>query len=48
MVRWLGEAYGKINEVVGMKNRLTMGGGGKRIFRPFRRQEFFKCIGCIL
>ena len=35
----------KINEAVGMNNFLTMGGGGKRIVRPFRRQELCKCIG---
>ena len=38
----------KINEAVGMKNRLTMGGGGKQIVRPFRRQELWKCIGCVI
>ena len=48
MDRFLVEAYGKINEAVGMKNRLMMGGGGKWIVLPFRRQDFWKCIGCIL
>ena len=38
----------KMNEAVGMKNRLTMGGGGKQIVFPFRRQEFCKCIVCVL
>ena len=48
MTRWLGEADKKMNETVGTKNRLTMGGGGKRIVIPFRRQEIWKCIGCVL
>ena len=30
----------KMNEVVGMKNRVTVGVGVKWIVRPFRRQEF--------
>ena len=34
-----------MNEVIGMKNRLMMGGGGKRIVHTFRRQEFWKFIG---
>ena len=38
----------KMNEVVCMKNRFTSNGGGKRLVRPFRRQEFWKCIDCIL
>ena len=38
----------KMNEAVGMKNRINMGGGGKLIIRPFRSQEFWKCIGCVL
>ena len=38
----------KMNEAVGMKNRFTMDGGGKRLVCPFRRQEFWKCIGYIL
>ena len=37
-----------MNEAVGMKNCVTMDGGGKRLVRPFKRQEFWKCIGCIL
>ena len=38
----------KINEAVVMKNRVTVGEGGERIVRPFRRQEFWKCIGCVI
>ena len=38
----------KMNEVVGMKNRVAVGEGGKRIVRPFRRQTFWKYIGCVL
>ena len=38
----------KMNEAVGMKDCLTMGGGGKWIVRPFRRQDIRKCIGCVL
>ena len=38
----------KMNEAVGMKNHVTMGEGGKRKFCNFRRQEFWKCIGCVL
>ena len=38
----------KINEAVGTNNLLTMGGGGKLIVCPFRRQEFCKCGGCII
>ena len=37
----------KINEAVGMKNHVTPDGGGDRIVRPFKRQELWKCIGCI-
>ena len=37
-----------INEDIGMKNRLTMSGGGKRIVCPFRRQEFWKFIDYVL
>ena len=48
MTRWLGEAYGKINEAVDMNNSLTMGAGGRQIVCPFRRQEFWKFIGCVL
>ena len=35
----------KINEAVGMKNRVAVDGGGKRLVRPFKRQEFCKFIG---
>ena len=38
----------KMNEAVCMKNRVTLNGGGKRQVRKFARQEFWKCIGCIL
>ena len=35
-------------EAVGMNNSVTVGGGGKHIVLPFRRQEFWKFIGCVL
>ena len=38
----------KMNEAVCMKNRVITNGGGKRQVRPFKRQKFWKCIGCIL
>ena len=38
----------KINEAVTMKNCVTVNGGGKRQVKKFTRQEFWKCIGCIL
>ena len=38
----------QMNEAVGMNNHVTVSGGGKRLVRPFRRQEFWKCIGCVL
>ena len=31
-----------------MKNCVTLNGGGKRQVKNFTRQEFWKCIGCIL
>ena len=37
-----------INEVVGMKNCLDISGVRKRVVRPFRRQELWKYIGCII
>ena len=37
-----------MNEAVGMKNWLDMSGGKKHMVRTFRRQEFWKCIGCII
>ena len=37
-----------INEAIGTKNRVTVGGGGKLIVRPFKSQEFWNCIGCII
>ena len=38
----------KINEAVGMKNCVTVGGGRKRILCPFIRQQFWKGIGCVI
>ena len=38
----------KMNEAVGMKNHVTINGGGKRLVIPFRSHEFCKCIGCTL
>ena len=38
----------KMNEAVCMKNRVSSNGGGKRQVKKFKRQEFWKCIGCIL
>ena len=37
----------KMNEAVFMKNRFTSNGVGKRLVRPFKRQKFWKYIGCI-
>ena len=37
-----------MNEAVTMNNRVTLNGGGKRQVKIFRRQEFWKCVGCIL
>ena len=37
-----------INESDVTNSRFTMDGGGKRLFCPFKRQEFWKCIGCVL
>ena len=37
----------KMNEAVGMNNRVAVDGGGKRLVRPFKMQEFWKIIGCI-
>ena len=31
-----------------MKNRVLLDGGEKRIVCPFRRKEFWECIGCLL
>ena len=48
---WLGDwlrQIAKTNEAVCMKNRFTSNGGGKLLVRPFKRQEFWKCIGCII
>ena len=38
----------KMNEAVGMEDRVTMNGGGKLLVHPFKRQEFWKCTGFIL
>ena len=38
----------KMNEAVCMKNHFTSNGGGKRLVCLFKRQEFWKCIGCII
>ena len=38
----------KIDEAVDINNCYTTNGGSKRLFRPFERKEFWKCIGCIL
>ena len=40
----------KMNEVVGMKNFLLISGGNKqlRLVCNFTRQEFCKCVGCII
>ena len=48
VARNLVKRMAKMNEAVGMENRVTVGGVGKRIVCPFRRQEFWKCIGCVL
>ena len=37
-----------MNGAVSMKNLVTVGDGGKWIVCPFRSQEFWKCIGCVL
>ena len=37
-----------MNEAVTMKNRVILNGGGKRHVKNITRQEFWKCIGCIL
>ena len=38
----------KMNEAVRMKNIFIVDGVGKRLVSPFKRQEFWKCIGCVL
>ena len=48
VARRLGKTDGKMNEAVTMKNCVTLNGGGKRQVKKFTRQEFWKCIGCIL
>ena len=37
-----------MNEAVGMNNRLTLDGEGKKLVSPFKRQEFLKFIVCVL
>ena len=37
-----------MNQAVCTKNRVTLNRGGKRKVKKFTRQEFWKCIGCIL
>ena len=37
----------KMNEAVCINNCFTSNGGGKRPVKPFKRKEFWKCIGCI-
>ena len=39
---------GKMDEAVGMKNRVMVGGGGKQIVFPFKRQELWKFIDCLI
>ena len=38
----------KKNLAVGENNRLGISGGKRILVHPFRRQAFWKCIGCIL
>ena len=38
----------KMNEAFFLKNCFTMYGGWRRLVCPFRRQQFSKCIGCVL
>ena len=38
----------QMNPSVGENNRLGISGGKKRLVSPFIRQEFLKCIGCII
>ena len=44
----MGKTDGKMNKAVTMNNCVTLNGGGKRQVKNFTRQEFWKCIGCIL
>ena len=48
LVRGLVQAYKKMNPAVGDNNSLDISRGKIRLVHPFRRQEFWKCIGCIL
>ena len=47
---YLVKQMAKINKMVGMNNRILMSGGKKwlRLVCNFTRQEFWKCIVCIL
>ena len=38
----------KMNEAFGMNNYVTVDGGGKQMVCPFRIQDFWECIGCLL
>ena len=46
--RGLVQAYGKINEAVGENNRIDDSGRKKGLVFPFRRQELWKFIRCII
>ena len=48
MDRLLVKTDGKMNKAVCMKNHFTSNGGGKRLVKPYKSREFWKCIGCIL
>ena len=48
VVRVLVQGYEKMDLAFGEKNRLDIYGGERRLVHPFIRQEFWKCIGCIL
>ena len=37
-----------MNEAIGMMNLVTMNGGWERLVCRFKRQEFWKCISCII
>ena len=37
-----------MNLAVGEKNRLDISGSNILLVHPFRRKEFWKCIGCII
>ena len=48
MARWLNNTDEKMNEAVCIKNHVSSNGGGKRRVKNFKRQEFWRRIGCIL